>query len=83
MLLTRIQDEVHRYSVQYMKNRHKKFLFFNANFCKRNWSKKAEQLLLHYKTKEQLKDATIEDLMKVAGVRREVAMELQHLIDAF
>ena len=84
MLLTRIQDEVHRYSVQYMKNRHKKNSYsLTLTSVKGIGAKKAEQLLLHYKTKEQLKDATIEDLMKVAGVRREVAMELQHLIDAF
>ena len=84
MLLTRIQDEVHRYSVQYMKNRHKKNSYsLTLISVKGIGAKKAEQLLLHYKTKEQLKDATIEDLMKVAGVRREVAMELQHLIDAF
>jgi len=75
---------VHRYSVQYMKNRHKKNSYsLTLTSVKGIGAKKAEQLLLHYKTKEQLKDATIEDLMKVAGVRREVAMELQHLIDAF
>ena len=80
-LLTRIQDEVHRFAITYMKTKHKK----------QSWSltltqvpgigeKKAQKLLLTYKTRAQLKAATAEDLAKTAGVSAQTAEKLRELI---
>ena len=80
-LLTRIQDEVHRFAITYMKTKHKK----------QSWSltltqvpgigeKKAQKLLLMFKTRAQLKAATQEELAKTAGVNAETAAKLRALI---
>lgn len=80
-LLTRIQDEVHRYSVQYMKTRHKQSSYaLTLTKVKGIGEKKARKLLLTYKTRAQLKAASAEDLAKTAGVSAETAAELHALI---
>ncbi|MBR6761258.1 MAG: excinuclease ABC subunit UvrC [Oscillospiraceae bacterium] len=80
-LLTRIQDEVHRYSVQYMKTKHKKSSYaLTLTKVKGIGEKKAQQLLLTYKTRAQLKAASPEALAKTAGVNMETARVLHQFI---
>ena len=80
-LLTRIQDEVHRFAITYMKTRHRKTSYaLTLTQVPGIGEKKAQKLLLTYKTRAQLKAATPEQLAKTAGVRRETAEQLYTLI---
>lgn len=81
ILMTKIQDEVHRFAISYMKSRHTKNNFsFELTKIKGIGIKKAQKLIFEYKTKENLKKAIPEDLSKVAGVNISVAEELYKLI---
>ncbi|MCQ2406982.1 MAG: excinuclease ABC subunit UvrC [Oscillospiraceae bacterium] len=80
-LLTRIQDEVHRYAITYMKTRHKKSSYaLTLTQIPGIGDRKAQKLLLTYKTREQLKAATPEQLASTAGVNPETARQLYELI---
>jgi excinuclease ABC subunit C len=80
-LITRIQDEVHRYAVSYMHRRHKKESYQMELTAVRGIGvKKAQKLLLHYKTKEQMKQASPQELAKVAGVSESVGEVLYQVI---
>ena len=84
-LLTRIQDEVHRFSITYMKAKHKKSTFaLTLTEIPGIGEKKAQKLLLTYKTREQLLAATPAELAKTAGVNADTAGALwQHIQDNF
>lgn len=76
-LLTQIQDEVHRYAITYMRSHHKKTSYaLEMTQVKGIGVKKAQKLLVYFKTKENLKAASPEELAKVAGVSHVVSMEL-------
>jgi excinuclease ABC subunit C len=76
-LLTQIQDEVHRFAITYMRSHHKKTSYtLELTQVKGIGEKKAQQLLVHFKTKENLKAASPEMLARVAGVSHAVSMEL-------
>lgn len=80
-LLTRIQDEVHRFAITYMKSKHKKSSFTLAlTEVPGIGEKKAQKLLLTYKTRAALKAATPEQLRQTAGVNAETAQKLFALI---
>ena len=80
-LLTRIQDEVHRFAITYMKTKHKKTSFsLTLMQVPGIGEKKAQKLLLAYKTKEQLAAATPDQLAKTAGVNAETGIALYRLI---
>ena len=80
-LLTRIQDEVHRYAITYMKTRHKKSSYaLTLTQIPGIGERKAQKLLLTYKTREQLKAASPEQLARTAGVNPETARQLYELI---
>lgn len=80
-LLTRIQDEVHRYAITYMKTKHKKTSYaLTLTKVRGIGEKKAQKLLLTYKTKEQLKAATPEELARTAGISLATAAELHAII---
>lgn len=81
MLVTRIQDEVHRFSVSYMHSKHKKKVYKSElTSVKGVGEKKAAKIMLSYKTKENLKKATPEELAKTAGVNLKAAKELWEII---
>jgi excinuclease ABC subunit C len=76
-LVTRIQDEVHRYSVSFMHTRHKKKTYSSELLKVRGiGEKKAAKLFTKYKTKDNLYKATPEELAAVAGVSIDTAKEL-------
>lgn len=81
MLLTRIQDEVHRYSVSFMHSKHKKKTYLSEfTAIKGIGEKKAAKLMVEFKTKENLKKATAEELSKAIGINIETANQLYELI---
>lgn len=79
-LLTRIQDEVHRFSVAYMHSRHKHTFGLSLTQIRGIGEKKAQKLILTYKTKEALKAASRDALAKTAGVTGETADALYQFI---
>lgn len=81
MLVTRIQDEVHRYSVNYMHSKHKKKTYLSElTTVKGIGEKKSEKLLIKYKTKDNLKKATPEELSQTIGINSATALELWEVI---
>lgn len=82
MLLTRIQDEVHRYSITYQRKKHSKQSFsLEITKIKGIGDKKAEKLLSAFKTKDELKKATAEDIAKAAGINIQLAQEVREFIE--
>ncbi|MBR4200824.1 MAG: excinuclease ABC subunit UvrC [Oscillospiraceae bacterium] len=80
-LLTRIQDEVHRYAITYMKTRHKKSSYaLTLTQIRGIGEKKAQKLLMTYKTRGQLKAASPAQLAQTAGINPETAAQLYALI---
>ncbi|MBR0141354.1 MAG: excinuclease ABC subunit UvrC, partial [Ruminococcus sp.] len=74
-------DEVHRYSVNYMHTKHNKKTYTSELLKVRGiGEKKAAKLMLAYKTKENLKQASPEELASSAGVNKETALELWKFI---
>ena len=75
-LLTRIQDEVHRYSVAYMHQKHKKYSFASDLLQVQGIGEKTVQkLLLYFKTRDALWNAEIPELRK-AGISQKTAENL-------
>lgn len=80
-LVTRIQDEVHRYSVSFMHSKHKKKTYSSELLTVKGvGEKKAAKLFMKYKTKDNLRRATPEELAAAAGVSAETALELWRII---
>ncbi len=80
-LVTRIQDEVHRYAITYQAAKHKKNSYqLELTKIKGIGEKKAIKLITHFKTKEALKNADAEEIAKVAGVNLQTAQELALVI---
>lgn len=80
-LLTRIQDEVHRFSITYQRKRHSKNSFsMELTKIKGIGDKKAMRLITGFKTREALKNATAEELGKTAGVGIDLAEKIHAFI---
>ena len=76
-LLTEIQDEVHRYSINYQRKKHKMTQYeLDLTKVRGIGEKKALALLKAFRTKQGIKDATVEELMETAKISRETAEEL-------
>ena len=81
MLVTRIQDEVHRYSITYQRSKHRKQSFaLEITKIKGIGEKKAAKLLGAFKTRDELKKASPEEIAKAAGVNAELAREIWEFI---
>ncbi len=75
-LLTRIQDEVHRYSVAYMHKKHKKRTFASElTQVEGIGDAYAKKLMLHFKTKDALLAASAQELHS-AGIPEQAAARL-------
>ena len=75
-LLTRIQDEVHRFSVAYMHKKHKKRTFASELTQVEGIGEKlAQKLMLHFKTKDALLYADRE-MLRAAGIPQKTADRL-------
>lgn len=76
-LLTEIQDEVHRFSIDYQRKKHKQSQFeLELTKVKGIGEKKALTLLKKYKTKQAIREASLEELMETAKINRETAENL-------
>ena len=76
-LLTEIQDEVHRYSIDYQRKKHKQTQYeLELTKIKGIGEKKALALLKKYKTKQGIREVTVEELMETAKINRETAENL-------
>lgn len=81
ILMTKIQDEVHRFSISYMKSRHtKSSINFELTKVKGIGTKKAQKLMIKYKTIAGLKKAGPDELAESAGVNISIAEELYNFI---
>lgn len=79
--VTQIQDEVHRYSVSYMHKKHNEKTYFSELTTVHGIGKKrAEKILIKYKTKDNLKNATPDELAETAGISTDTARELWEVI---
>lgn len=80
-LVTQIQDEVHRYSVSYMHSKHSKKVYSSELLeVKGIGKKRLAKILLKYKTRESLANATPEELAKTAGIGMKTAETLWEVI---
>ena len=81
LFLTRIQEEVHRYAITYQAKKHKKSSYqLELTSVKGIGEKKAVKLMTEFKTKDNLKKATVEQLMQTAGISKETAEQLYAVI---
>jgi excinuclease ABC subunit C len=81
-LITKIQDEVHRFSVTFQRSAHKKKSYqLELTKVTGIGDKKAAALLKHFKTKQAIKNASAEELADVAKISREKAEELKQFIE--
>ncbi|MCH5205710.1 MAG: excinuclease ABC subunit UvrC [Oscillospiraceae bacterium] len=80
-LLTNIQDEVHRYSITFQRAKHKQKTY-SLELTEVNGigEAKARALLKEFKTKQKMKEATVEQLRKAAKISEEKARELYEFI---
>jgi len=80
-LVTQIQDEVHRYSVQFMHSKHKKKTYSSELLTVKGiGEKKAAKIMMKYKTRANLLQADPQELAVTAGVSIETAMELWRVL---
>lgn len=80
-LITQIQDEVHRYSINYQRNVHKKSTYeLTLTRVDGIGEKKAAALLKAFNTRAALKAATVVQLKDIAKVNDAIATELYDLI---
>lgn len=81
MLVTRIQDEVHRFAITYQRKKHRKSTFeLGITKVKGIGEKKAVKLLTTFKTVENLKKATPEEIAAAAGISKNVAEEVYEFV---
>ena len=76
-LLTKIQDEVHRYTISYQKNVRKKTAFeLELTRIAGIGEKRALKILRHFKSKTELLNSNITEISQVAGVSVQKAREI-------
>lgn len=74
-LLTRMQDEVHRYAISFHKNIRSKSLFESSlDHIEGIGPKRKQQLIRHFKSVKRMKEASVEELQEVLPLK--VAKEL-------
>ena len=80
-LLTNIQDEVHRFSLSFQQQTHKKKTYeLELTKIKGIGEAKALALIKHFKTKQALKDASSEEIAAVAKIKTDKANEVMLFI---
>jgi excinuclease ABC subunit C len=79
--LTKLQEEVHRFSVAFAREKHRKSSFeLTLTQVPRIGNAKAAMLLKHFKSKSALKSANADELREVAGIGEQKAQELYEFI---
>lgn len=81
-LVTRIQDEVHRYTISYQRKVRKKTMFeMELTKIKGIGEKKALTLFRHFKTKSAFRKADVEEIARVGRITTEKAQEIQQFMN--
>ncbi len=81
-LMGRLQEEVHRYAITYQRQKRNQTAFaLKLTEVPGIGKKKAEALLLHFRTTAALKKASPEELAKAAKINLERAKELKAFIE--
>ncbi len=81
MLVTRIQDEVHRFSITYQRSKHRKQSYeMGITKIKGIGEKKAQKLFTAFKTRDEFKKASPEDIAKAAGINSELARQVYEFV---
>ncbi len=76
-LVTQIQDEVHRFAIEYHRKKHTKSALQNSLTQIRGiGEKKAKMLIVKFKTVESIRNATEAELNLVQGITKENAREI-------
>lgn len=77
ILLSNIQEEVHRFAVSYHRSKHKNRTFSsNLTQIKGIGEKKAAILMKHFKTVKSLRQASEEEIAQIKGISRDNAHEV-------
>ena len=80
--LLRLRDEAHRYAINNHKIVRKKNLFTSEiDMIPNVGAKRKKNLLLYFKSLEELKNATLEKLCKVPGISKETAIDIYNFFD--
>lgn len=81
-LVTRIQDEVHRYAITYQAAKHKKTSYqLELTKIKGIGEKKAIKLMTEFKTKDNLKRASAPEIARAAGINLNAAQQLSDMLN--
>ena len=84
LLVTRIQDEVHRFAITYQRGKHRKNSYtLEIMKIKGIGEKKAQKLLEKFSTRDKLSGASVEDIMSTAGINRETAEQVYSVLNSF
>ncbi|MCI8648725.1 MAG: excinuclease ABC subunit UvrC [Anaerotruncus sp.] len=76
-LVSSIQEEVHRYSVEYSRAKHQKSAFeLTLTQCEGIGEKRAAEIYKHFKTIKAIRAASVEQLAQVKGVSKSAAEKL-------
>ncbi|MEG0894199.1 MAG: helix-hairpin-helix domain-containing protein, partial [Oscillospiraceae bacterium] len=79
--VTGIQDEVHRYTINYQKKVHTKTaLEVSLTRIDGIGPKRAMNILKAFKTKKELTEATVEDIAKAAKINKSLALAVYNFI---
>ena len=79
--ITNFQDEVHKTAIEYhRKVRDKDMVKSKLDEIEGIGDKKREALLKEFKTIENIKKASLEDLIKVKGINKELAEKIKNLL---
>ncbi|MBQ7131609.1 MAG: excinuclease ABC subunit UvrC [Oscillospiraceae bacterium] len=82
MMITRIQDEMHRFAITFQRKKHaKESLEPLLTSVRGIGPKKAQKIILHFKTRQALANASVEELAQVAAINKETAAELAKIIE--
>lgn len=82
-LISKIQNEVHRYSISFQKKKHKtSALVLNLTQVEGIGKAKAYALFSEFKTIKNMKNASIEDLCSVKGITPELAKRIKQFLDS-
>ena len=82
-LVASIQEEVHRYSVGFSRQRHQKTAFESTlTRCEGIGEKRAAEIFRAFKTVKAIRAATVEELAAVKGVSRPAAQRLYAFLHA-
>ena len=76
-LVTKIQDETHRFTLEYQRQRHTQNTFHSSlTKIEGVGEKRAKQLLAHFKTIDAIKKATVDELAEVEGMPERTAQQV-------